>query len=268
MSQLFYIPQAVRIDSTGAPYPGAKIHFYLTGTTTDTNTYVDSARGTPSSNPVIAGSDGQFAPIYLDPAITYRAYIVDTDDVLIKDVDPIGTPLTSSDILVVDAGGYYAGTEVETVLADIGANYPKNATTETISANWTWSANILMADNVVERPEIKDYSLTHNVITSTSNAITADCSTGNSFYHLLTENTTFTLSNPSPTGKLCSITIRIKQDGAGGAYTVAWPGTVTWGGGSAPVMTTGNDAVDRFVLSTDDAGTSWYGEFAQAYGAA
>lgn len=268
MSQLFYIPQAVRIDSTGAPYAGAKIHFYLTGTTTNTNTYTDSARTTPSSNPVIAGSDGQFAPIYLDPAITYRAYIVESDDTLIKDVDPIGTPLTSSDILVVDAGGYYAGTEVETVLADIGANYTKNASTETISANWTWSANILMADNVLERPEIKDYSLTHNAITSTSNAITADCSTGNSFYHLLTENTTFTLSNPSPTGKLCAIVIRIKQDGAGGAYTVAWPASVTWGGGTAPVMSTGNDAVDKFTLTTDDAGTTWFGEFAQAYAAA
>jgi hypothetical protein len=269
MSQLFTLPKAVRVDSTGAPYAGAKINFYLTGTTTPTNTYTDSARATPSSNPVVAGSDGQFAPIYLDPAITYRAYITDTDDVLIDDVDPIGTPLTSSDILVVDAGGYYAGTEVETVLADLGANYAKKSAANTWTADQTLSsADLKAADNVIERPEIKDYSLTHNAITSTSNAITADCSTGNSFYHLLTENTTFTLSNPSPTGKLCAIVIRIKQDSAGGAYTVTWPGTVVWGGGSAPVMSTGNDAVDKFTLTTDDAGTTWYGEFAQAYAAA
>ena len=269
MSQLFHLPQAVRVDSTGTPYGSAEANFYLTGTVTRTNTYTDSARTTPHSNPVVADSSGQFAPIYLDPAITYRVIITESGaGATIDDTDPYGTPLTSSDILVVDAGGYYAGTEVETVLADIGANYPKNATTETISANWTWSANILMADNVLERPEIKDFGLTHNAITSSSNAITADCSTGNSFYHLLTENTTFTLSNPSPTGKLCQIVIRIKQDGAGGAYTVAWPAAVTWGGGTAPVMSTGNDAVDKFTLTTDDAGTTWFGEFAQAYAAA
>ena len=269
MSQLFHLPKAVRVDSTGTPYGAAEINFYLTGTTTRTDTYTNSARSVAHANPVVAGADGQFAPIYLDPAITYRAVITETGaGATLDDIDPYGTPLTSSDIIVVDAGGYYAGTEVETVLADIGLNYTRNAANETISADWTWSANILMADNVVERPEIKDYSLTHNAITSTSNAITADCSTGNSFYHLLTENTTFTLSNPSPTGKLCAITIRIKQDSAGGAYTVAWPAAVVWGGGTAPVMSTGNDAVDKFVLSTDDAGTSWYGEFAQAYGAA
>jgi len=269
MSQLFHLPQAVRVDSTGAPYALAEANFYLTGTTTRTNSYTDSARGTPHENPVIAGGDGQFDEIYLDPAITYRVVITEASaGSQISDTDPYGTPLTAADILVVDAGGHYAGTEVETILTDIGANYPKNATTETISAAWTWSATIHMADNIIERPEIKDFGLTHNAITSSTNAITADCSTGNSFYHLLTENTTFTLSNPAPTGKLTQIVIRIKQDGAGGAHTVAWPGTVTWGGGTAPVMSTGNDAIDKFTLTTDDAGTLWFGEFAQAYAAA
>lgn len=275
MSQLFHLPQAVRVSSTGAPYGGAKANFYLTGTTTRTNTYTDSARSVAHANPVVADSAGQFAPIYLDPAITYRCIITESDDTQLDDTDPYGTPLTSADILVVDSGSYFAGTEVETVLADIGANYPKNASTETISANWTWSANILMADNVLERPEIKDYSLTHNTLTQSAATVTCDLSTGNSFYFLLTENATIAFTNPSPTGKQCSVIVRIKQDGAGGAYTVTWPegnGTSTalahWGGGSKPVMSTGNDAIDKFVLSTDDAGLNYYGEFAQAYAAA
>jgi len=272
MSQLFHPPQTVRINSTGTPYAAAEANFYLTTTTTRTNTYTDNARAVAHANPVIAGADGQFAEIYLDPAITYRVIITETGaGATISDTDPYGTPLTSSDILVVDAGGYYAGTEVETVLADVGLNYTRNAADETITKVWTWdggTAKIALADNVIERPEIKDFGLTHNAITSTSNAITADCSTGNSFYHLLTENTTFTLSNPSPTGKLCQIVIRIKQDGAAGAYTVTWPASVTWGGGTAPIMTTANDAVDKFTMTTDDAGTSWFGEFAQAYAAA
>jgi hypothetical protein len=268
MSYLFHLPQAVRVDSTGTPYAAAKANFYLTGTTTRTDTYSDSALTTPHANPVIADSAGQFAPIYLDPNITYRCVLTESDDTQIDDVDPVSAPITAASISVADSGGYFADATVEAVLADIGANYPKNASTETISANWTFSANLLMADNVIERPEIKDFSLTHNAVTSSSNAVTMDCSTGNSFYHLLTENTTVTLSNPSPTGKLCQIVIRIQQDGAGGAYTVTWPGSVTWAGGTAPTVSTGNDAVDKFTLTTDDAGTSWYGEFGQAYGAA
>jgi len=269
MSQLFTLPQAVRIDSTGAPYAGAKIHFYLTSTTTNTNTYTDSARTTPSSNPVVAGADGQFAPIYLDPAITYRAYMVESDDTLIKDTDPIGTPLTSSDILVVDSGGYYAGTEVETVLADLGANYAKVASANTWSADQTFSAAALkMADQIVERPVLKDFGITHNDLTQTTGTVTCDMSTGSSFYFLLTENATIAITNPPATGTLGQLVIRIKQDGAGGAYTVTWPAAVVWAGGSKPVMTTGNDAYDKFTLMTDDAGTEYYGEFGQAYAAA
>lgn len=272
MSRLAFVPQMVRINSTGTPYAGAKANFYLTGTNTRTDTYTDNARAVAHSNPVVADAAGQFAPIYLDPNITYRMIMTQSDDSAIPgggvDVDPVHAPIASSDITSADAGGYFAGTDVEAQLQDIGANYPKNASTETISANWTWGANILMADNVIERAEMKDYGITHNAITSTSNAITADASTGNSFYHLLTENTTFTLSNPSPTGKLCQIIIRIVQDGAGGAYTVAWPASVTWAGGSSPTVTVSNDAVDKFTLTTDDAGTTWFGEFGQAYGSA
>ena len=268
MSRLFFIPQAVRINSAGTPFAASEANFYLTGTTTRTNTYTDNARATPHANPVIADSAGQWAAIYLDPAITYRCIITEASGgSQIDDIDPVHAPIISSDITAADAGGHFAGTDVEAQLQDIGNTYGKKTATGTWTANQTFSsANLLMADNVIERPEFKDFGITHNVITSTSNAITADCSTGNSFYHLLTENTTFTLSNPSPTGKLCQIVIRIKQDGSGGAYTVTWPASVTWAGGSKPVVSPGNNVFDKFTLTTDDAGTSWFGEFGQTYG--
>jgi len=270
MSRLFFIPQAVRINSTGTPFAAAEANFYLTGGTTRTDTYTNNARSVAHANPVISDSAGQWAAIYLDPAITYRCIITQSSGgAQIDDIDPVHAPFAAIEITVADAGAHFAGTEVETILTDLGANYGKKTATGTWTANQTFSsANLLMADNVLERPEIKDFGLTHNAITSSSNAITADASTGNSFFHLLTENTTFTLSNPSPTGKLCQIIIRIKQDGAGGAHTVTWPASVKWGGGSKPVVSTGNDAVDKFTLTTDDAGTSWFGEFAQAYGTA
>lgn len=269
MSRLFHIPQAVRINSAGTPYASAEANFYLTGTTTPTNSYTDNARATPHANPVIADSAGQFAAIYLDPAVTYRCVITEASGgATIDDIDPVHAPIISSDITAADAGGYFAGTDVEAQLQDIGNTYGKKTATGTWTADQTFSANLLMADNEIRRPQITDFSITHNAITSSSNAITADCSAGNSFYHLLTENTTFTLSNPSPTGNLCQIVIRIKQDGAGGAYTVTWPASVTWSGGSKPVVSTGNNAFDKFTLTTDDEGTAWYGEFGQAYGSA
>jgi len=270
MSRLFFYPKAIPVDSTGTPYALAEANFYLTTTTTRTDTYTTSALSVANDNPVVADAAGKFPVIYLDPTITYRCIVTETGaGAQIDDVDPILVPLDAGDFAITDAGGYFTATTVEGALQEIGSDYGPLAGANTWTGDQTYSgADIKMADNIVERAEIKDYSLTHNAITSTSNAITADCSTGNSFYHLLTENTTFTLSNPSPTGKLCSIVIRIKQDTGGGAYTVAWPGTVTWGGGTAPVMSTGNDAVDKFVLSTDDAGTTWFGEFAQAYAAA
>jgi len=264
MAKLFYPPQAVRIDSAGTPYAGAKANFYLTGTTTPTDTYTDSALAVAHANPVVADAAGQFAAIYLDPAITYRVIITESDNTQIDDVDPISEPLNATEIAFDDSGNDFTATDVDAALTEIGDDYGPLAATNTWTADQTLAADIKMADNVIERPEIKDYSVTHNAITSSSNAITADCSTGNSFYHLLTENTTFTLSNPSPTGKYCQITIRIVQDGAGGAYTVAWPASVLWAGGTAPVISPGNDAIDVITLSTDNAGTAWHGSFLQA----
>jgi hypothetical protein len=77
------------VDSVGAPIAGAKAYFYLTGTTTLTDTYTTSALSTPNTNPVIADSAGRFPPIYLNPAISYRMRIYDAADVLLIDRDPI-----------------------------------------------------------------------------------------------------------------------------------------------------------------------------------
>jgi len=267
MSQLYHNPEAVRIQSTGVPHAGAKILFYLTGTTTKTDTYEDSARGTPHDNPVVAGADGQFAPIYLDPAVTYRAYITESDDTLIKDVDPIGTPLTASDILVVDAGEKFDDTEVEAVLADIGTNYAKKTADNTFTGHITMNGkDIKMADNILERAEIKDYSITHNILTQAAEEVAVDCSTGNSFFFVLTENAEIILSNPSPDESFCQIVIRIQQDGAGGGYTVGWEGSVSWPAATAPVVTAANDAIDVIYLHTDDAGVNWFGTFSQVFG--
>jgi len=161
MPRLFFPPQAVRIDSTGTPYPGCKANFYLTTTTTPTDTYTDSALSTPHANPVVADAAGQFAAIFLKDSITYRCIITESDDTQIDDVDPVHVPIKAVDVAVTDAGAHFAGTELEAVTQDLGANYAKKSAANTFTGDITLStADLKCADNVVERAEIKDYSIT------------------------------------------------------------------------------------------------------------
>jgi hypothetical protein len=89
---LFYSPQFRPLSPDGSILPGAYVQFYEAGTTTPTDVYADDALTTPLPNPVVADASGEFVPIYLDPAVTYRALLFDEDDVLQWDVDPLAPP--------------------------------------------------------------------------------------------------------------------------------------------------------------------------------
>jgi hypothetical protein len=262
------MPQAVRVNSAGLPYASAYISFTLTGTTTNTDTYQDNALGTAHANPVVADSAGQFAAIYLDPDITYRARIYDADDNLLDDIDPVHAPISADGVTVTDTGGYFAGSDLETILADIGANYAVLADDETISGDWLVSGSINFQDNPLKRAMFQDCAWLTQVLTSSSNAIAWNLENGQSATHLLTENTTITLSGWTPSDDHQQAILKVTQDGAAGAYTLAFAGSPVWGSGSAPspVMTTGNDSEKVFVLKTWDGGTTIYIDEVGAYG--
>jgi hypothetical protein len=94
-------------------------------------------------------------------------------------------------------------------------------------------------------------------VTSTSNAATINCEAANVFLHTLTENTTFTFSNPPATGTAYGFTLKLVQDAT--ARTVTWPASVKWAAATAPTISTGSGEVDVFTFFTHDGGTSWYG---------
>ncbi len=98
-----------------------------------------------------------------------------------------------------------------------------------------------------------------NVITSTSNAITVDLDDGSIFQHIMTEDTTFTFSNPVSSGSLSSF--KLFMDNAAGAYTPTWPASVVWSNGTEPDLTTANEK-NVLVFDTIDGGTIWYGALA------
>jgi len=264
MSDLFFMPKAFRHQADGTAYPGAKINFYLTGTTTRTNTYQDSALTTPHTNPVVADSAGIFAPIYLDPAITYRGVVTDSGDNTLDDVDPIAGPVPAASISFTDLGDAFTATTVEAALAEIGVKFSQKAAAETISGVKTHSAAINMADNTISRAVLKDFGCTHTAPAATS-AVEFDLVNGNSFKTTLTENVTVTLSNPPASGTYGQCVIQIVQAASGGPYTVTWPASVIWPSGATPTMSTGANAKDIYTMVTIDGGSSWFGNFGQAY---
>ena len=92
-------------------------------------------------------------------------------------------------------------------------------------------------------------------ITSTSNAATINCRDGNVFTHVLTENVTYTFSNPPASGRAFGFTLKIVQDST--ARTITWPASVDWAGATAPTISAGSGEVDVFVFYTHDGGTNW-----------
>jgi hypothetical protein len=103
------------------------------------------------------------------------------------------------------------------------------------------------------------YNETYAAVTSSSNATTVDCEAGNSFSHTLTENTTFTFSNPPASGTAYTMSIEIIQDASASGYTVTWPASVDWPAATAPTLTATASAVDVFVFTTRDGGSNWLG---------
>ena len=118
-----------------------------------------------------------------------------------------------------------------------------------------------------EELKAKSYNETYASVTSSSNATTVDCEAANSFAHTLTENTTFTFSNPPASGTAYTLSLEIIQDASASGYTVTWPGSVIWPNATAPTLTATANAKDVFVFYTRDGGTVWYGfTSGQAFG--
>ena len=87
---------------------------------------------------------------------------------------------------------------------------------------------------------------------------TVSLSGGGSFSLTLSANTTLTFADAPATGS-AGFSLKIKQDASGSGYTVTWPASVQWPGGTAPELTATADKSDVFVFTTDDAGASFVG---------
>ena len=106
---------------------------------------------------------------------------------------------------------------------------------------------------------VDSYNETYSSVTSSTNSTTINCETANVFNHVLTENTTFTFSSPPASGTSYTFALRLVQDSGASGFVVTWPTSVDWPGTNAPTLTATASAVDWFVFTTSDGGTTWYG---------
>lgn len=82
MALYLTFPKQFYVNSSGQPYPAAKMHTYRAGTTTNLATYTTATLGTPHANPVVADSNGIFPAIYVDPNSGYDLKVVLKDQSL------------------------------------------------------------------------------------------------------------------------------------------------------------------------------------------
>ena len=228
----------------------------------DGKTAVGDASGPGSSTDnAVARFDGTGGKTLQNSAMT----IDDNGDVVVGGTTPtvtIGDGGAEDTMLVFDgaAADFRVGLDDGNDQLEIGVGSAHGTTAGIImdtAADMTLGGYINFQDEQAIRPEIKDYSETYNASTG-NGTITLDISTGNVFQHTASGgNVTFAFSNPSASGKACSITLKWIQDSSD--RTITWPGAVDWAGGSAPSVTSGSGKVDIYTFITLDAGTTWYG---------
>lgn len=113
MANRYFNPNAQYLDSSGDPLSGGLLYFYVTGTTTPTDTYNAEDLLTANANPVVLDSLGRAGDIFLDPDVTYKAVLKTSAGVTIWTADPVVDPAAnvtaSVQVYAGDPNGNVAG---------------------------------------------------------------------------------------------------------------------------------------------------------------
>jgi hypothetical protein len=123
---------------------------------------------------------------------------------------------------------------------------------------WQNSASAVIAsmsaNGTVTATALNTAAQSHGVTGATE---TIDLANGDVHGITLDANCTLTFSG-STSGKACTISIIVTQDGTGG-WGITWPTSVDWPNATAPTLTGTAGSVDMFTFMTIDGGTTWYG---------
>ena len=121
----------------------------------------------------------------------------------------------------------------------------------------TLSGAVNFADQIAQRPVLKDYAETK--VAMAAHAV--DLTLGNVQTYTLSGGQTLTFTNPPASGTAGSFTLIVTN---GGSATLTWPTSVDWPAATAPTLTA--SGVDILFFTTCDGGTIWYGTAVLAMG--
>jgi len=267
----------------------------LTGTETlSAKTMVAPALGTPASG-VLTNMTGLPTAGLVDDAVTYvKMQNVVADNVILGNDAGAGgvvNELTATEVRtiinvenaadVTDATNVNAagaamnsdfGTGIEAWLADptsaklitavtneTGTGVLVFGTAPTLTAA-TMAGTLSCADNIVERPMLKDYGEV-NVAKGNLGATPAfDMSAGNVQSGTVDQTiTSMTITNETASDDTCSLTLILTN---AEAFDITWDTTIDWptAQGGAPTLTA--SGVDILVFVTIDGGATWHGSVA------
>ena len=200
-----------------------------------------------SHNHTIANVDGLQAAIDAKTITGAATTIFDAD-------------LTIDKALISDASGKVAVSSVSSTELGYVSGVTSNIQTQLDAKLNTVNLSNYTGDVDIDGElVVTSYNETYAAVTSSSNATTIDCEAGNVFSHTLSENTTFTFSNPPASGTSYGFTLKVVQDASASGYVITWPSSVDWPRSNTPVLSLGASDLDVFVFFTHDGGTNWYG---------
>lgn len=234
-------------DCTITVSPNDASKFYLVDN--DSGYNVTFSQGTGAN---VTISNGATGVIYCDGAGAAAAVKAIIDETTLT---TLGITATAAELNILDG--------VTSTTAELNILDGVTATTAELNYNDIGTLGTTQASKVVTADAngvitFDNGTITENTaITSSSGAATLNLRDGDSFSHTLTENVTYTFSNPAASGKVSMFNIKITQDST--ARTITWPSSVDWPASTAPTLTTTSGAVDVFVFFTNDGGTTYYG---------
>ena len=185
-----------------------------------------------------------------NPTLAQGELALETDTLKLKAGDGT-TAWTSLAYYTLGTAGFLATSTIGSTVQAFDADTSKLDVAETRSA----SSNF--ADNVLQRPVLKDYAETK--VAMAAHAV--DLELGNVFTYTLSGGQTVTFTNPPASGTAGSFTMIVTN---GGSATLTWPTSVDWPSATAPTLTA--SGVDVLFFTTCDGGTIWYGTAVLAMG--
>jgi|GEM_PF-6978247 len=93
-AETFLLPFRPAIDPNGLTVSGAKLWFYVSGTSTPQAVFADEALTVPLLHPVMANAAGKWPTINLDNTLVYRVVLTDELGTVLSEADPYTVNVT------------------------------------------------------------------------------------------------------------------------------------------------------------------------------